>query len=229
MARKNTAAPATPAVETLELHAPHVKYATVSIVGDNDLILNRMNARAERVLIRQREDKAKLNEVPNIWEDIITAIHWRDGIPVEDTYRDCSEELLRRMLIENAPCISAFGLKESWKQAVTRNEIDKFSVKFAAAVNVLGHGDLVPIKFAAHYVDKKLMSPKKGAPVLCHMNRFSGWSADIDISYMDSVYSLEQIVNIINLSGFGIGIGSGRKTYGKYHVIQVTPNGGFNG
>jgi hypothetical protein len=66
------------------------------------------------------------------------------------------------------------------------------------------------------------MSPKKGAPVLVHLNRFSGWSATFDVSYVDSVYSLEQIVNIINLAGFGLGIGSGRSSgYGRYHVENV--------
>ena len=36
------------------------------------------------------------------------------------------------------------------------------------------------------------------------------------------VYSLEQIINIINLAGFGLGIGSGRTSgYGRYHVEEV--------
>ena len=81
----------------------------------------------------------------------------------------------------------------------------------------------MPIKFAENYVDEKLMSPKKGAPVLVHLNRFVGWSADITISLIDSVYSIEQLVNIVNLAGFGIGIGSGRRScgYGRYHVDSV--------
>lgn len=34
--------------------------------------------------------------------------------------------------------------------------------------------------------------------------------------------SLEQIINIINLAGFGLGIGSGRSSdYGRYHVENI--------
>lgn len=66
------------------------------------------------------------------------------------------------------------------------------------------------------------MSPKKGSPVLVHLSRFSGWSTEIEIAFTENTYSLEQIINIINLAGFGIGIGSGRSSgYGRYHVVGV--------
>ena len=66
------------------------------------------------------------------------------------------------------------------------------------------------------------MSPKRGAPVLVRLNRFTGWSAVFTIQYTGAVYSLEQIVNIINMAGFSIGIGSGRTSgYGRYHVENV--------
>ena len=106
---------------------------------------------------------------------------------------------------------------------MVRNEISQYATKFNASVNVVGQGDnLVPIKFAEHHVDEKLMSPKKGAPVLVRLNRFSGWSADITISFVDTAYSMEQIINIVNLAGFGLGIGSGRSSgYGRYKVVGV--------
>lgn len=73
-----------------------------------------------------------------------------------------------------------------------------------------------------HHIDEKLMSPKKGSPVLVHLNRFSGWSATFTIQYTENAFSIEQIVNIINLAGFGNGIGSGRSSgYGRYHVEGI--------
>lgn len=70
-------------------------------------------------------------------------------------------------------------------------------LKFKAGVNIIAKGGLIPIKFAEHYIDEKLMSPKKGKPVLVHLNRFTGWSAEIELAYVDNIYSIEQIVNII--------------------------------
>lgn len=203
--------------ETIEIKRIDVKQVTVKIVGDGDLILNKMNDVSTRQLTDQRKNKAKDMEVPNAWEQIITAMHWRDGKPT-----DFSEQGLIDALKNNAPCITAFGLKKSFGEAVVRNEIDKFKTKFDPSVNIIAKGNLVPIKFTEHYIDEKLMSPMRGKPVLVRMNRFSGWSAEFTIQFTENVYSLEQIINIINLAGFGLGIGSGRTSgYGRYHVEEV--------
>ena len=203
--------------ETIEIKRIDVKQVTVKIVGDGDLILNKMNDVSARQLTDQRKNKAKDMEVPNEWEQIITAMHWRDGKPT-----DFSEQGLIDALKNNAPCITAFGLKKSFGEAVVRNEIDKFKTKFDPSVNIIAKGNLVPVKFTEHYIDEKLMSPVRGKPVLVRMNRFSGWSAEFTIQFTENVYSLEQIINIINLAGFGLGIGSGRTSgYGRYHVEEV--------
>ena len=197
-----------------------VEHATVFIEGDGDLVLNRMNARTIRELTAARDGEKTVKQVPNIWEDIITAVHWRDGYPMKDTYTESTEEVLQKMLLENAPCITGFGLKKSFCQAVVRNEIDTYSTKFDNAMNVTNR--LEPITFAEHFVDKTLMSPKRGAPVLVYINRFSGWRSQIHITFTENVYSLQQIVNIINMAGFGLGIGSGRSSgFGRYHVCDV--------
>ena len=205
---------------TIELAHINVKSARIFIEGDSDLVLNAMNARNTRVLTA--DDRKKIREVPNKYEDIITAIHWRDGIPTDDTYANCDAQMLADMLKNNAPCITAFGLKKSFGQAVVRNEIDKYATKFDNAVNVIATKGLVPVTFAEYAIDEKLMSPKRGAPINVILSHFIGWKSEFTISYTDHVYSLEQIVNIINLSGFGLGIGSGRSSgYGRYHVVDV--------
>lgn len=208
-------------IEAIEVKAIVPKMATITIVGDSDLVLNKMNDPTTRMLTDARKDKAKSTEKPDKWESIITSVHWLNGKPME-----FSEEALKECLDpkNNAPCITAFGLKKSFGDAVVRNEIDKYKTKFEASLNVYGKGDgLVPITFTTHSIDEKLMSPKKGAPVLVNLNRFSGWKATFDISFLDNVYSLEQIVSIINMAGFGIGIGSGRSSgYGRYHVENLT-------
>ena len=196
------------------------KSVVVTIVGDGDLVLNKMNARNTREL--SSDDRKTAKEVPNQWEDIITAVHWRDKLPTDDTYTDCDENMMHEILTNNAPCITAFGLKKSFGDAVVRNEIDTYKTKFDTAMNVVADKGLVPIKFAEWSLDEKLMSPKKGKPVLCRLNHFSGWMAQFRIDYSENVYTLNEIIHIINLAGFGLGIGSGRTSgFGRYHVIGV--------
>lgn len=200
--------------QIIELQKIEPKYTNITICGDGNLILNKMNDVTVRALTNIQKNKAKSIEKPNVWEEIITAMHWYKGKPT-----DFSEEGLITALHENAPCITAFGLLKSFGDAVVRNGIDTYATKFRAGVNIIAEGGLVPITFAEHFIDEKLMSPKKGAPVLVHLNRFSGWKATFEIAYVENIYSLEQILNIINLAGFGIGIGSGRSSgYGRYHV-----------
>lgn len=202
--------------ETIELKAINPTIVTVEIEGDSDLVLNKMDDVTAKELTDARKDKAKDIGAVNEWEKIITAIHWRDGKP--NTF---SEAIMKELLKTNAPCLTAFGLKKSFCQAVVRNGIDTYGTKFDAGVNIIGNG-LVPIEFAEHYIDEKLMQPQKGKPVLCKLNRFSGWKAKFKLSCMENVYSIEQIINIISLAGFGLGIGSGRTSgYGRYHIVGV--------
>lgn len=201
----------------IELKALKPISLEVTIVGDGDLVLNKMNDVTVKSLTDKRKNKAKDIEVPNMWEEIITSMHWYNGKPT-----DYSEEGLVRALHENAPCITAFGLKKSFGDIVVRAEIDKYKTKFDANVNIVAKNNLVPIEYTEHYIDEKLMSPKKGSPVLVHLNRFCGWRATFTVSFMENVYSAEQVLNIINLAGFGIGIGSGRSSgYGRYHIESV--------
>lgn len=197
-----------------------VKSAIVRIEGDGTLCLNQMNARNKRLLMS--DDRKKIKEVPNEYEDLITAINWRDPLPMKDTYAESTKEMLDSLLTNNAPCISAFGLKKSFDQAVVRNEIDTYSTKFDNAVNVVAVNGKIPIEFAQWSVDERLMSPKKGAPLVVRLNHFDGWKASFRIDFTDHVYQLESILNIINLAGFGLGIGSGRTSgYGRYHIVGV--------
>lgn len=199
-----------------------VKHMVIKIEGKGDLILNKMNARNERMLTA--EDRKSIREKPNFWEDVITSIHWRDSLGMEDTYTESTEEKMHEALKKNAPCITAFGLKKSFCDAVVRNEIDKYKTKIENAIEVSSADgrEMIPVKFAGWEAEQKLMSPKRGAPINVILNHFHNWTAEFQIDYLDHVYSRDQILNIVNLAGFGLGIGSGRTSgYGRYKIVEV--------
>ena len=208
--------------QTIELKQIEVKNAQVFIVGDSDLILNKVNARYEREL-RDIDTGAKtVKETPNMWEDIITAVKWSIPYPVEDTYKDMDEETYRYMIKNGKPCISSYGLWKSIGDAVVRNEIDTYATKVKNAVNIIAKDNSIPIEFSEAYVDSRVMPLKKGGHTITKLNRFTGWSCKFTLRYTENVYTLNQIINFINLAGFGLGIGSGRSSgYGRYHVVDV--------
>lgn len=204
--------------EVIGIYEIRPKHIYVTIEGDNELCLNKMDAVTERELIEQRKDKAKSLEKPNIWEKIITSLHWRDELP-----KEFSKEIFDEMLKSNAPCISSIGLRKSFAEALVRNKLSTYSTGFEATVNIVADKNLIPITFASHYLDERLMTPQKGKPVLARLHKFVGWKATFRIDYVDNVFSLEQIINIINLAGFGMGIGSQRRKsgLGRYHVVNI--------
>ena len=95
-------------VEVIEFKAIEPKTVEVTIVGDTDLILNKMNDVTTRQLTDARKDKAKDLAKPNEWEQIITSLHWVNGKPEEFSEKTLKENLNPK---KNAPCITAFGLK----------------------------------------------------------------------------------------------------------------------
>lgn len=196
-----------------------IKHAIITIEGDSDLVLNKMNARNVRALTG---DRNKMREEPNMWEDLITSIHWRDALPMKNTYTESDEAMMHRLLEENAPCITGFGLKKSFGQTVVRTGVDKYSTSFDAAMNISAVNGLIPVQFAGWAYTEQLMSPKRGAPINVCLNHFMGWKASFQIDYMEGVFSRDRIIDVINLAGFSIGIGSGRTSgYGRYHVAEV--------
>ena len=66
-------------VKMIEVPEICPQVATVTIVGDSDLVLNKMNDVTVRELTGIRTGRAKSTEKPNVWEEIITSIHWSDG------------------------------------------------------------------------------------------------------------------------------------------------------
>ena len=208
--------------QTIELKNIEVKNAQVFIVGDSDLILNKVNARYERELRDIDMGNKTVKETPNMWEDIITAVKWNIPYPMEDTYAEMDEETYKYMIQNGKPCISSYGLWKSIGDAVVRNEIDTYATKIKNAVNIIATDNSIPIDFTEAYVDSRVMPLKKGGHTITKLNRFTGWSCDFTIRYTENVYTLNQIINFINLAGFGLGIGSGRSSgYGRYHVVDV--------
>lgn len=193
-----------------------IKHMVITIEGDSDLVLNKMNARNIRALTG---DRNKMREQPNLWEDLITAIHWRDQLPMKSTYSESDEAMMKKLLEENAPCITAFGLKKSFGQTVVRTGVDKYATSFDAAMNITAVNGLIPVKFTGWAYTEQLMSPKRGAPINVALNHFMGWEATFQVDYMEGVFSRDRILDVINIAGFSIGIGSGRTSgYGRYHL-----------
>lgn len=208
--------------EGLNIKPIKFETAKIKIIGDSDLILNRMRDSAAQAMADKQEGKSQgtTKTVVNMWEHLVGSLHWLKG--AETNY---TEEGWKNALENNVVGYPSSGLKKSFCDADVRVIGETYSTKFNANMQILE--SFIPISFSEVAIDKSLFSPKTGSPVLCYRNVFKGWSSEFTIKYIPDNYSIERITEIINCAGFACGIGSHRPSSkggsnGMFHVESVT-------
>ena len=207
--------------EGLNLKPIKFETARIRIVGDSDLILNKMRDSTSQSLADKQEGKSQgtAKTAVNMWEHLIGSLHWLKGDETNYT-----EEGWKNALANNVVGYPSSGLKKSFCDADVRVIGETYSTKFNANMQILE--SFIPIEFSEVGIDKSLFSPKKGSPVLCYRNVFKGWASEFTIKYIPDNYSIERITEIINCAGFACGIGSHRPSSkggsnGMFHVESV--------
>lgn len=67
--------------------------------------------------------------------------------------------------------------------------------------------------------------PRTGAADLRYRALFQDWTATLRVEYLANCISAEQLINLINLGGFSVGIGDWRPeksgNYGRYEIVSL--------
>lgn len=86
-------------------------------------------------------------------------------------------------------------------------------------------GGLVELRFRSLRMRSDPVSNKKGIDIR-HRGEFSDWSCTLRIRYNASVVTAEQVANLLNAAGFGVGVGAWRPkgfqstgTFGMFEVV----------
>lgn len=83
-------------------------------------------------------------------------------------------------------------------------------------------GELLPIESDPPYMRTDMVRIGMGVSDVRYRGGFKNWTAIVPIKFNADVLSAEQIINIFNLAGFGVGIGEWRPqkngSYGRFHV-----------
>ena len=223
---------ATKKKETIELSTIKEGFMIVKISGDTDLILNKKARSYEREeIFKQSHPKgtkipAEYQQAYNIWEKLITSINWEKPIEFhDDDYSKYTEEEWNKYMRENRPCILAKAFQESIKEAFIscgfKDSTGKAGTDFKRTISFQSK---VPVSFAVAGYDQHLAqtSGLSRTNVLTQQNVFTGWSAEIQINYLETAFPKETILDLIQCAGKFIGIGSRRgEGYGRYHIEGV--------
>lgn len=201
----------TDAVRLLKLD---LRTMTVGIQGTSSLIVHRRSPKIIEKIIRKQAGEAML---PNYPKD------------PEENFRESCYLMPGSSWDSKKPRFGfpAVGFKIAMVEAA--NDMDLKMTETRRAFHVLeDDGGLVELAFAElrHRADGAPNSGAGSGLDIRHRGEFVGWSVKLRIRYNASVITAEQVVNLLNVAGFGVGVGEwrikGKKstgTHGGWEVI----------
>ena len=216
MAKKNEAA-------IIEIKPINIVTTTVRIAGDTPLIMHRWSEKAKRMILEKQMKKTKnsAKEAKNPVEDFIESIYWMEGKPSEYT-EEAFEEACRNGARFGFPVTA---IKQATISSAYRNGITKDMASLRGAFFISGEGSelLAEVKGCAPTMREDMVRVGMGVADIRFRGEFANWYMDLQVSYnANGAYTLDQIINLINVGGFSCGIGEWRPekdgNYGMYHV-----------
>ena len=194
-----------------------IKEAVVKIKGDSPLIVNNFDEKSRKQMLDIQMKKAKApRDAKNPVEDFMRSLHWITEMPNEFT-----EEAFEKALENGAKFgFPAVGIKASAISGAYRNKYSKDKVSIQGAFHI--DTEMVEIK-GVPTMREDIVRVANGNPDIRYRAEFKEWEMEFTIRYNENAYSLEQIINFINLGGFTCGVGEWRTEksgiYGRYHVV----------
>ena len=190
-----TSKESTVAVEVPRIRIEHL---LLTIVGDSPLICHRWSEKAKREMLDKQMKKAKTARA------------------AKDPKEDYESSLYR---IDNGKCgFPAVAFKAAAVGACRFADGMKMTeARGAFHVN----GDIIPLE-GKPQMREDMVRVGMGKADIRYRGEFLSWRTNLDISFNADAISKEQIVNLFNLAGFGVGVGEWRPekdgSYGRFHV-----------
>lgn len=195
--------------EPLRLQKLNIGQVRVEVVGRSPLIQNRFTEEAQKGISDKQEGKGRAEKVKK--NPMVLA---ESRLYLLDPVRDDCKYGHPGVGFKNA--IVRAGASTDWKMT---------DLKVAFFV-LTGDDGLVPIVGAEDWqLDSRRVVISRGTLDIRHRPRTpTGWRAVLDIEYNASVISAEELVNLVELAGFGVGVGE----YRPFAPASSGPYGRFN-
>jgi len=189
--------------EEISIPEHNKKRLRMTLVGTTPLIVHAWSEKAKGQMRDKQQKKAKsAKEAKNPQADFLGAKYTNaKGI-------DC----IRAAFFKNA-IVSACRFADDLKMTVIRGAL-------------FVEGDMLPLKFKNCNMREDMVRVGMGTADLRYRPEYTEWSVDITIEYLANVLTPAQIVNLVRLAGFSIGICEWRPEkngdFGRFEVDLKT-------
>lgn len=185
----------------------------ITLQGDSMLVCHKWSDKTKKMMLDKQTKKAKGGkEAKNPEQDFLDSLyHHPDGgygFPV---------------IAFKAAAVSACRYVDGLPMTVARG-----------AFHINGPTDeegqeLAKIEGSEPMMREDMVRVGMGTADIRYRGYFDPWSVQLDLVYNPSALSLEQIVNLFNIAGFGVGVGEYRPEkngqWGRFHVESVQEEG----
>jgi hypothetical protein len=173
----------------------------VTLVGDTPLIMHKWSEKAKKEMLDKQMKKAK------------------PAKEAKDPDRDFEESIYR--MADGHPCFPVIAFKAAAVTACTSiGNITKVAARQAFHID----GEWALIKGSAPRKREDMVRVGMGTADIRYRGEFFPWYTTLTIAFNDRVMSAEQILNMLNTAGFGVGVGEWRPEkdgqYGRFHVAD---------
>ena len=186
-------------VTIVEIPTLNVQRMEVVLIGDSELICSRWSEKAKAQMLAKQMKKAQpKKEAKDPEADFRSSLYAHPdggyGFPT---------------IAFKAATVSACSQVDG---------VTKVNTRAAFHLN----GELVKIEGDDPHMREDMVRIAMGTADIRYRGGFKRWWCKLDISYNANVLSPEQIINLINTAGFGVGVGEWRPQkgggYGRFHV-----------
>lgn len=201
----------------------------IHIEGTSDLVLCKKPRSFELPeIFKQSHPKGtqipdELNQPYNLWEKLITGIHWENPIEFhDDDWSLYTEEEWTDYMTNNRPCLLGKAFQDAMKEAFIscgfKESTGKAGTDFRRTISV---ESIVPVGFGEAGYSQHLAqtSGLSRTNVITQQNILHDWYCDVHIDALENAFPQSTIVNLLNTAGMFIGVGSRRgEGYGRFKV-----------
>lgn len=188
------------AATEIEITLPklEIQHVVITVVGDSPLIMHKWSDKAKEMMRSKQQKKATQGrEAKNPKQEFEDSIHRME---------------------DGRPGFPAIGFKAA---AVTACTSIAGITKVAARQAFHIMGELVEIKGDVPAMREDMVRVGMGVADIRYRAEFKRWYAELDVAYNVHALSIEQIMNLLNTAGFGVGVGEWRPErdgqYGRFH------------
>ena len=186
--------------EVVELKGIRIERINLEIEGDSPLIVHAWSAKAKKEMLDKQMKKAKTAK------------------EAKDPERDYKEAFYR--LESGSPGFPTIAFKQAAVSAGGRFSDGLKMTELRGAFFI--DGELAEI-IGEPNMREDMVRVGMGTADIRYRPEFKHWRVKLPIKYNADKISLEQLVNLFNLAGFGVGVGEWRPEkdgqYGMFHVV----------